>query len=100
MKITTKTTLSAIVEQLREDGYAEPLLDRDAGRFALVKPSQQRAVDERALRGGARDIKRAALRGCLLWSSSRLTTTDVSRIDVRPDASVDFAAYDRGEFAR
>lgn len=37
-----------------------------------------------ALVGREADIKRAAKSGCLLWSSTRLTTTDSSRIDERP----------------
>lgn len=32
-------------------------------------------------------IKLAAKRGCLLWSSTRLVTTDSSRIDERPSPS-------------
>lgn len=37
-----------------------------------------------ALVGRAAEIKKAAKNGCLLWSSTRLTTTDASRIDARP----------------
>lgn len=35
-------------------------------------------------RGMADAVKRAAQKGCLLWTSERLTTTDSSRIDARP----------------
>jgi hypothetical protein len=34
--------------------------------------------------GMADAVKRAAAKGCLLWTSERLTTTDSSRIDARP----------------
>jgi hypothetical protein len=35
------------------------------------------------VRHRASEIKKAALAGCLLWTDTRLTTTDASRIDVR-----------------
>ena len=36
----------------------------------------------------ARDVRIAAERGCLLWTKERLTTTDASRIDARPDVTI------------
>jgi len=36
------------------------------------------------VRGMADAVKRAAQKGCLLWTSERITTTDSSRIDARP----------------
>jgi hypothetical protein len=60
MNITSRTTLSEIRGMLREDGY-------------------QRLTDRAA------EIKRAATRGALLWTQRRLTTTDASRIDERPE---------------
>lgn len=60
MKITSKTTLTEIREQLREDGF-DPLL--------------------------AQAVKEAARKGCLIWTAYRLTTTDASRIDERPAAA-------------
>lgn len=59
MKITSKTSLRQIRNALQEDGFFD-------------------AVDHEA------EVKAAALRGCLLWTRERLTTTDASRIDVRP----------------
>lgn len=58
-KITARTTLEEIRSALLADGYQE-------------------------LRDRAKEIKQAALTGCLLWTSERLTTTDASRIDARP----------------
>ncbi len=60
MKITSKTTISQVRAALREDGYA-------------------------ALAPRAKEILDAAWRGCLLWTRDRLTTTDASRIDARPE---------------
>jgi len=57
MWITSKTTVQTIAALLLQDGY---------------KP------------GLAGAVKRAALRGCLVWTPERLTTTDASRIDARP----------------
>jgi len=57
MKITTKTTIKSIRNALSADGFS-PIY--------------------------ASAVKRAALAGCLLWSSERLVTTDSSRIDARP----------------
>lgn len=57
MKITTRTTLAQIRNQLAADGY-EPEC--------------------------ARDVKRAAMHGCLLWTSEKLVTTDGSRIAAFP----------------
>lgn len=59
MKITSRTTLDQIRTALHLDGYG-------------------------ALAPRASEIKQAADRGCLLWTSNRLTTTDRSRIDARP----------------
>ncbi|HEX7069878.1 MAG TPA: hypothetical protein VF190_03685 [Rhodothermales bacterium] len=61
-RITTRTPLAEIRTMLCADGY-ESLVDR------------------------ADDVKRAAVSGCLLWTSERLTTTDRSRIDARPDVA-------------
>lgn len=58
--ITGVTPLGQISDALRADGYAA-LLGREA------------------------EIRFAAQRGCLLWTSNRLTTTTSSRIDARPD---------------
>jgi hypothetical protein len=57
--ITGVTPLGQISDALRADGYVG-LLGREA------------------------EIRFAAQRGCLLWTSERLTTTDASRIDVQP----------------
>lgn len=59
MKITTKTTISEIEKMLTEDGFG-----------ALAKQAKQ--------------IKKAAISGALLWTPARITTTDNSRIDARP----------------
>lgn len=60
MKITTKTPVAAIASALEADGYNPEL---------------------------APAVKAAAIRGCLLWTAARLTTTDSSRIDERPRAA-------------
>jgi hypothetical protein len=60
MKITARTTVAQIRAALREDGYA-------------------------ALTPRAKEILDAAWRGCLVWTAERLTTTDASRIDARPE---------------
>lgn len=69
--ITSRTTHAEIRRMLREDGY-ESLTDRAA------------------------EIKDAAGRRALLWTSERLTTTDASRIDARPrrftSEDMDYAA--------
>ena len=55
------------------------------GRMSLKTLSEALAAGgHAALVGRASEIKRAAKSGCLLWSSTRLTTTDGSRIDARP----------------
>jgi hypothetical protein len=56
----TRMTLAEIRELLIKDGY-------------------------RALTPRASEIKAAARTGCLLWTRARLTTTDRSRIDARPE---------------
>ncbi len=56
-KITTRTTLSQIRSMLADDGYDQAL---------------------------APAVKQAARTGSLLWTRERLTTTDASRLDVRP----------------
>lgn len=61
MRITAKTTLAEIREQLREDGFP-------------------------ALADLASEIKRAALTGCLLWTARRIVSTDASRIDEFSDS--------------
>lgn len=63
MKITTRTTVTEIRERLHETGFAT-LADR------------------------AGEIKRAAAKGCLLWTAERLTTTDASLIDARAGVSL------------
>lgn len=70
-RITRTTTLPDIRAMLRDDGYTQ-LLDH------------------------ASEIRRAALSGTLLWTRERLTTTDASRIDVRPSASEDGRPLDDG----
>lgn len=62
MKITTRTTVTEIRDRLHETGFAT-LSDRAA------------------------EIKRAASKGCLLWTAERLTTTDASRIDARAEVA-------------
>jgi hypothetical protein len=57
MNITTRTTLATIANALREDGY-DPAL--------------------------APAVKAASRRGALIWTRDRLTTTDASRLDLRP----------------
>jgi hypothetical protein len=57
MKINANTTMRQIRSMLTHDGY-DPSL--------------------------AEDVRRAHHAGCLLWTRDRLTTTDASRIDVRP----------------
>jgi hypothetical protein len=69
--ITSRTTHEAIRSMLREDGYGETVVERAA------------------------EIKDAAGRGALLWTRTRLTTTDSSRIDARP--IYDHAGLDAAE---
>lgn len=57
-KITSRTPLASIREMLFEDGFGH--------------------VDPKA-------VRTAAAKGCLLWTRERLTTTDASRIDARPE---------------
>lgn len=58
-RITSDTTVAEIQEMLYEDGYSH--------------------LAERAA-----EIKRAAMRGALLWTKHRIVTTDRSRISSRP----------------
>lgn len=60
MEITQRTPCGQITDALRYDGYG-------------------------ALVGREEDIRKAAIRGCLLWTPERLTTTDSSHIDARPE---------------
>lgn len=62
MKVTNKTTLAEITEAAAEQGYS---------------------VDK----GVAGSIKRAAQRGALLWTASKIVTTDDSRLNLRPDSA-------------
>lgn len=57
MWINSKTTVLEIADLLEQDGYDRSL---------------------------ANQVRRAASRGCLLWTRDRLTTTDSSAIDARP----------------
>jgi hypothetical protein len=56
-KISSRTSLRTIRAWLAQDGYAH--------------------VD-------ARDVRKAAVHGCLVWTTTHLRTTDASRIDVVP----------------
>lgn len=56
-KVTSRTSLRTIRAWLTQDGYGH--------------------VDARAVRA-------AAVKGCLVWTSSHLVTTDVSRISAVP----------------
>lgn len=62
IRINARSTLNDVREALRVDGYDPEL---------------------------AEDVRRAFHAGALLWTRRRLTTTDGSRIDVRP-ARVDW----------
>ena len=59
-KVTARTSREDIRRMLREDGYGK-------------------------LQPYASAIQAAARRGALLWTSERLTTTDASKLDARPE---------------
>lgn len=65
--MTQRTTKTASQMSVRE---IEAALDRD-GYYGLI--------------GREREIQRAAREGALLWTPQRLTTTDASQIDARPE---------------
>lgn len=84
MKITTRTTLAEIVSAIKADCFHDALIES-----ACCDCDPDAPTPEKALRSAATEIKQAALRGCLVWTKSRITTTDASRIDVRSFEDVD-----------
>ena len=65
--VSPRSTLAEIADVLASDGYQS------------VGPSWRTTTELAAL------VRRAWRAGSLLWTAERLTSTDASRIDIRPD---------------